>query len=110
MNDISIYDEVSFPSYPHPLTHPQRLATIARLRGLVTAPVDQCRVLELGCGAGGNLIPMAEALPGSEFLGVDLSPQQIEIASEHVRAMGLRNIRFQAADFSSVGDSMGLFD
>ena len=87
MTDISIYDEVAFPSLPHAASHPERLATIARLRGVPAVPVDSCRVLELGCGAGGNLLPLAESLPGSEFLGIDLSAQQVEIAERnlHVR-------------------------
>ena len=32
--------------------------------------VARCRVLELGCGDGGNLIPMAVELPGSESSGL----------------------------------------
>ena len=40
-------------------THPDRLATIALLYGMAPRPVDRCRVLELGCGDGSNLIPMA---------------------------------------------------
>jgi SAM-dependent methyltransferase/methyltransferase-like protein len=110
VNDISIYDEVSFPSYPHALSHPQRLATIARLRGLVSPPIEQCRVLELGCGAGGNLIPVAETMPASKFLGVDLSQQQIEIASQQVSAIAIPNIDFLAVDFIDLDESIGEFD
>src|SRR5262249_10589850 len=57
------YDEVPYESYPFSQTHPDRLATVATLFGMRPAPVDRCRVLELGCAAGGNLIPMALALP-----------------------------------------------
>ncbi len=38
-----------FVSQPHPLSHPARLATAARLFGLAPTPVNRCRVLELGC-------------------------------------------------------------
>jgi len=47
------------------------LSTIATLFGMNPAPVEHCRVLELGCGNGGNLIPMAFGLPQSEFVGID---------------------------------------
>ena len=64
MSDPSLYDEVPYPGRAFPQTHPDRLATMATLYGLDAAPPDACRVLELGCGDGGNLLPMALALPG----------------------------------------------
>ena len=36
-----------------------KLATIAILFGLAPPPVPHCRVLEIGCASGGNLLPMA---------------------------------------------------
>src|SRR4051812_23249973 len=53
------YDEVPYESHPYPQTHPSRLAAVATLFGLRPPPVETARVLELGCAAGGNLIPMA---------------------------------------------------
>lgn len=47
------YDELPYPSLPFAQSHPDRLATVARLRGLGAAPVENCRVLELGCAGGG---------------------------------------------------------
>ncbi len=107
---ISIYDEVAFPSYPYPQTHPDRLATIARLCGLQTAAVDDCQVLELGCGAGGNLLPMADSLPRSGFVGIDLSAQQIAIGREYLTVAGLTNVRMEARDILSLDASIGRFD
>jgi tRNA G46 methylase TrmB len=72
---LTAYDEVLYPSYTHNQTHPDRLATIATLFGLTPAPVERCRVLELGCGNGSNLVPMAYGLPGSEFVGIDRWPK-----------------------------------
>jgi len=69
------YDEVPYESQSFPQSHPNRLATLGRLFGLSPAPVAQCRVLELGCASGGNLIPMAYHLPESEFVGLDLIRQ-----------------------------------
>src|SRR5438477_2820132 len=71
------YDEVPYQSDPFPQTHPDTLATIATLFGLSPPPVETCRVLELGCASGGNLIPMAIELPEAQFVGVDLSARQI---------------------------------
>src|SRR5262245_62555163 len=86
------YDEVPYESFPFAQTHPDRLATVATLFGMQPAPADRCRVLELGCAAGGNLIPMAVALPQSSFLGIDLSGRQVADGQKVVGALGLTNI------------------
>ena len=106
----SIYDDVAFPSYPYPQSHPERLATIAHLCGMRPAPLETCRVLELGCGAGGNLLPMADTMPHGSFVGIDLSPQQIAIGQELLRAAELKNVRLEARDLLSIDSSIGTFD
>src|SRR5579872_5852443 len=71
------YDEVPYESKAFSETHPDRLATVATLFGMQPPKVERCRVLELGCADGANLIPMAVALPESSFVGVDLSARQV---------------------------------
>jgi methyltransferase-like protein len=107
---MTSYDEVPYPIYSHSQTHPAELATLARLHGLESAPVRQCRVLEIGCAQGGNLIPMAYGLPASDFVGVDMSPRQIETGRGFVEQLGLKNIRLQALNLLDVDDSFGSFD
>ena len=63
------YDLVPYDSGPFAHTHPDRLATVATLFGLEPTGVGRCRVLEIGCPAGGNLIPMALGLPQKHILG-----------------------------------------
>jgi methyltransferase-like protein/SAM-dependent methyltransferase len=104
------YDELPYPSHAFPQTHPDRLATLATLFGLRPAPADGCRVLELGCAAGGNLIPLALALPGSTFVGIDLSGRQVAEAVETIDALGLKNIQCRQASILDVDESFGAFD
>lgn len=105
------YDEVLYPGTTYPQTHPNRLATIAFLRGLRPAPIDQCRVLELGCGAGGNLIPMAFHLPNSEFVGIDLAQRPIASGQSFLTELGLRNIALRSMDLCQArADQLGYFD
>ena len=104
------YDEVPHPGFPYPETHPDRLATIATLFGLQPAPPDRCRVLELGCGDGGNLIPMAWALPESRFVGVELSSRAVAAAAAEIAALGLANIEIHRMDLREIGPSFGAFD
>jgi methyltransferase-like protein/SAM-dependent methyltransferase len=104
------YDEVPYESHPYSQTHPSRLAVIARLFDLSPPPVERCRVLELGCASGGNLIPMAEAFPESWFVGVDLSGRQIGDGEKLVRTLGLRNLSLRHASILDVDETYGSFD
>src|SRR6185295_19686379 len=86
------YDDVLYLGHPFAQTHPDRLATVGRLFGMQPAAIDRCRVLELGCGDGGNLIPMAYTLPGSEFVGLDASRRGLDNGTAFAGKLGLRNI------------------
>ena len=104
------YDEVPYPSLSHTHSHPDHLATLATLLGLTPALVDQCRVLELGCAGGGNLIPIADGLPESTFVGIDNSAHQINEARSTAEALKLQNIIFQQLDIMDITPDFGLFD
>ncbi|HVG39514.1 MAG TPA: methyltransferase domain-containing protein, partial [Pyrinomonadaceae bacterium] len=104
------YDQVRYPGMAFPQTHPDRLATIAILHGMEPAPVDACRVLELGCGIGGNLIPMANQLPDSVFVGLDLSESAIQHGRQIVAALGMKNVELRCGDIMEVGPDEGQFD
>lgn len=110
MTDTNSYDDVPYESLPFAQTHPARLATVATLFGLVPPRVERCRILELGCAAGGNLVPMAEALPNSAFVGVDLSAKQIEDGQRVVRETGLTNLDLRHASITDIDASYGEFD
>jgi len=104
------HDAVAYPSFSFPETHPGNLAAMATLHGLSPAPVEQCRVLEIGCNEGGNLIPMAYGLPKSEFAGFDLARLPVERGQQRIRALGLNNVRIFDADLLDVGKELGQFD
>ena len=74
------------------------------------APIDRCRVLELGCGDGSNLIPMALTLPGSAFVGIDLAARPIAKGAAMAAALGLGNIALQQQDIQEVSEQIGTFD
>ena len=104
------YDAMAYPGAVYPQTQPDTLATVAALHGLQPASVANCRVLELGCGDGSNLIALAYALPGSEFVGLDLSASAIQRGNAQVEKLGLRNLRLHAADVMEAGRELGVFD
>ncbi|MBL8850000.1 MAG: methyltransferase regulatory domain-containing protein [Planctomycetaceae bacterium] len=107
---MSSYNDVPYPSMPVRGSHPDRLHAVASLCGLSPAPVDACRVLELGSSDGGNLVPLAEALPNSTFLGLDNSSRQIDDGREIVRELGLTNIRLECRDLIEPTPDLGEFD
>ncbi len=104
------YDWLPYPSLSYVQTHPDRLATVATLMGMDPAPVGRCRVMELGCAGGWNLIPMAYALPGSEFLGIDNSGTEIAEGQAQVAALELGNITLRQLDILDAGPDLGQFD
>lgn len=103
------YDDVPYEGGAVVASHPAVLAAIARLFGLSPADPEGCRVLELGCGRGGNLIPMACALPRASFVGFDLSAGQVNEAERRTGLAGLANVRFERRDIRDAGGA-GAFD
>ncbi len=105
------YDIVAYPSTVFPATHPERLATIARLHGLATAPVTTARVLEIGGGDGINVIAMAAAYPDAHFHNIDLSSVAVGRGQALIDAAGLTNIVNAVGDIVEAAERFeGQFD
>src|SRR5689334_6074593 len=100
--DANPYDVTPYIDLSYKATHPDRLATMARLLGRMPAPVEQCRLLEIGCAAGGNLLPMAYSLPDAEFVGIDYSTRQIEDGRTRIAELGLDNVKLICADLGAL--------
>ena len=107
---LASYDAVPYGGGAIAGTRPDCLAATAKLRGLEAPDVHRCRVLDLGCATGGNLLAMALAFPDSQFFGVDLSPRQIAAATSTAREIGVDNVHFEAMSIADVGQSFGTFD
>jgi SAM-dependent methyltransferase len=106
----SRYDEIPYHALPHPATHPGRLATMATLAGHSAPDVARCRVLEVGCSDGSNLIPMAVSLPDARFVGCDISPRSLDAGRRTIDALGLANITLVEGDLASIEPVHGEFD
>jgi SAM-dependent methyltransferase len=96
------YDLFEYPGYAYPATHPARLEAIARLFGLRPGPAARSRVLELGCGDGGNLLSLAQALPGARLVGIDAAPSAVERGMRLARAAGLENVELRCMDLEEL--------
>lgn len=70
-------------------------ATAAALLDLL--PRQPCRIIDLGCGAGGLLSRLAEARPDCRFAGIEHAPLPWLVAC--LRTLNLPNVSVQRGDF-----------
>lgn len=52
-------------------------------------------ILDAGCGTGYKSLILAEANPGAQIVGVDLSAKSVELARERLKHHGFDNARFE---------------
>jgi len=107
------YDETPYQSHPFPQSTPEHLQAVGHLFGLRCPAPATARVLELGCSAGGNLVPFALRHPGAQALGLDLSAVHVAQGQQRLAALGLQNLRLQQADIAQVAadpTALGEFD
>lgn len=111
MKEIFSYDVMPYPSKFFLQTHPDRLAVLATLFGMMPARVENCRVLELGCGNGSNLISHAYSLPKASFVGVDVAENHIADAKRGAAELDLQNTEFYQMDVMEMSaEQFGKFD
>jgi ubiquinone/menaquinone biosynthesis C-methylase UbiE len=56
------------------------------------------RVLDLGCGRGAALIPLAHAAgPSGQVLGIDLAPRMVELTTQAIRDLPQAQVRLADA-------------
>lgn len=106
------YDEYPYRSYPIEWSAPERLAVTSLLHGGPRLSVEHpYRVLEIGCGDGSNLVPMAAERPHAAFVGLDSATVPLAAARARAEASRARNVTFVLADILSAGDVLeGEFD
>lgn len=107
---LDSYDDLPYESLPLPDTHPDYLRAIARLYGVAAAPMAACRVLELGCAGGGNLLPLAWYFPGSQCTGVELAQGHVNEANGLISELRLNNVRVLHRSITDSMDDLGEFD
>ena len=105
-----LQDRIDYPGGAWEHSHPDRIAANARMYGMAPAPVERARVLELGCGAGRNLIPMARVLPEARFLGIELASRPVGIGRGLAAALALSNVELRQGDVLDLPAGLGEFD
>ncbi|QKH39342.1 methyltransferase regulatory domain-containing protein [Achromobacter pestifer] len=104
------YDERPYASEAFFYSSPAHIQAVAHLYGVAAPAPHRARVLEIGCAAGGNLLPFALAYPDAEVVGVDLSPVQIEAGRRVLARTGVKNLTLHAMSLTDIGPEFGKFD
>jgi methyltransferase-like protein/SAM-dependent methyltransferase len=105
------YDTTPYNSDAFPQSAPGHLAAVAHLFGLATPQLSTARILEIGCAAGGNVVPFAAMHPQAQVVGIDLSEVQIRQGRTVATALGLDNLELLVGDISRLElTALGKFD
>jgi SAM-dependent methyltransferase len=104
------YDVAPYSGAPDPTAHVARLESIASLSGMTPAAPETARVLELGCGDGANLLPLALDFPLARIVGCDLAAPAIARAQSMADALGAANLDLRHANVADVDTGWGQFD
>lgn len=109
------YDVVPYPTGAEARLHIEHLQVCATLNGFSPAAVDTARVMEIGCGNGFNLGPMAAQFPNASFVGLDYAASAIEKGRAAMEELGLHNIDLRCADLREQArdgavEELGQFD
>jgi SAM-dependent methyltransferase len=111
MTPSNPYDDLAYKSCPVDWTAPERLALASLLHGGPRPSLVSYRVLELGCGNGANLLPLAYYRPHATFVGVDGARDPIDLALKRKSQLQLANIDFIHADIREASDRLsGQYD
>jgi SAM-dependent methyltransferase len=104
------YEDVAYVGRPNVHSLPDRLAAIATAFGLAPPDPATARVLEVGCGDGANLLPMAARSPGARFVGCDLSSLLMARARSMAEGLSLANVELIEDDLRALASRLGSFD
>jgi ubiquinone/menaquinone biosynthesis C-methylase UbiE len=60
------------------------------------------RILDLGCGLGHNVLPIAQAYPDAEVIAVDVGAPMLRYGLARAKTMGVENVTFVQGDVSKL--------
>ena len=61
------------------------------------------RILDLGCGLGHNVLPIAKAFPDARVTAVDVAAPMLRYGAARAASLGVANVEFVQADAADLG-------
>ncbi|SEG17130.1 Ubiquinone/menaquinone biosynthesis C-methylase UbiE [Thermomonospora echinospora] len=90
---------------------PEYFGPMGRALAARAAPRPGERVLDLGCGRGHCLVPLAEAVgPQGRVVGIDLAPGMVAATADDARRRGLSQVDVRVGDAAEPAVEPGSFD
>lgn len=68
------------------------------------------RILDIGCGLGHNVIPIAQAYPDAEIVAVDVAAPMLRYGHARAQDFGIKNVIFMQLDGANTGFANESFD
>jgi SAM-dependent methyltransferase len=68
------------------------------------------RILDIGCGLGHNVLPIAQAFPEAEVIAIDTGAPMLRYGHARAQALGVKNVRFIQMNCESTPFEAGSFD
>ena len=62
------------------------------------------RILDLGCGLGHNVLPLAEAFPQATVTAVDVAAPMLRYGAARAASLGIHNVTFVQGDCADLGE------
>ncbi len=62
------------------------------------------RILDLGCGLGHNVLPIAEAFPDAEIVAVDAGAPMLRYGAARAASLGVGNVTFVQGDVANLDE------
>ena len=70
------------------IPRPETELLVEQSVGLLGAPSNPCRMLDIGTGSGAVALALAREIPGSDIFAVDISGPALRVAKDNIEAMG----------------------
>ncbi len=84
---------------------PGQVVTAAQHAGVAAPSLEApFTYADFGCGRGMTLLVLASCFPESRFFGIDVNAEHVEEAQARADRAGLKNLRFLARSFASIGE------
>jgi ubiquinone/menaquinone biosynthesis C-methylase UbiE len=108
---LRMYMQHPYPSYSAAERRAIFPAELSRYRYLGLEPfLPNARIIDVGCGTGHRVMPMAQHFGVSEYVGFDHSSQSLEVARALAAQLGFRRVTLAEGDLFSLPFPDASFD
>ena len=91
----NMYEQIPYGWYEGDESPHMKLGVCGLQDTILESVLRNARIMDAGCGAGGQLVKSAEAFPNASFVGVDMTQHSLDLARKIFQEKGLTNIELK---------------